>query len=261
MPQCTPAQALASALTAAACWARADVRVADAALERVLEQHRDEHEVDGCADEDGEADAHAGVVEQLRRQLEGVDRAEAGHRREQEEREGRAHAATHGKQEGCRRQQECAGVAHGEDAGDGACRLAADGELESDPYHEHAQVGIGEGRQADRRHDRLRQPEVQHGEDDHGNVAVEAHAQEHDLRHLPGVHAGRPGGSGGHGVVAAHGHDGVAHVAEADDHEDGGVEEALDEGHGEHADIITGDVDHAEAAAVPVSAACEPAET
>ena len=116
-------------------------------------------------------------------------------------------------------------------------------------------------RRADGRYEPVRQGYVEQGEEQQDDVTVKAYAAEDDAGHFFCVHAGSAADSGGYGVVAAHGHDGVADIAEADEDEDGRGKEALDEGHGEHADIITGDVDHDEAAAVPVSAACEPAET
>ena len=91
---------------------------------------------------------------------------------------------------------------------------------------------------------------MEQGEEQQDDVTVKAYAAEDDAGHFFCVHAGSAADSGGYGVVAAHGHDGVADIAEADEDEDGRGKEALDEGHGEHADIITGDVDHDEAAAV-----------
>ena len=226
-----------------------------------MQERRDESYEEADADEYGDADVDGRVLQHVRDETHGVNGAEPGDRREEKEDESRYHFAVERKEEDGTAEDRVREVAHKKCAADNAQGTFRHGKAQAEADHEHAQERIYHGRRADGRYEPVRQGYVEQGEEQQDDVTVKAYAAEDDAGHFFCVHAGSAADSGGYGVVAAHGHDGVADIAEADEDEDGRGKEALDEGHGEHADIITGDVDHDEAAAVPVSAACEPAET
>lgn len=225
-----------------------------------MQESRDESDEEADTDEYGDADIDGRVLQHVRNEAHGVNGAEPGDRREKKEDKSRYHFAVKRKKEDCAAEDRVGEIAYKKCPADNTQGTFRHGKAQAEADHEHAQERIYHGRRADSRYEPVWQGYVKQGEDQQDDVTVKAYAAKDDAGHFFCVHAGSVAGSGGYCVVTAHGHDGVAHIAEADEDEDGRGKEALDKGHGEHADIVTGDVDHAEAPAVPVSAACEPSD-